>query len=97
MLGDDEGLVTEQDGADLVEMSLLTLRRWRREGTRAAASADTCPRDGHRSTPPRQPFGQDHGAPWLGNHEERSTMRNGGHDFLSDLNDPATLGAGLTA
>jgi hypothetical protein len=26
-LGDDEGLVTEQDGADLVERSLLMLRR----------------------------------------------------------------------
>src|SRR4029453_9994748 len=33
-LDDDEGLLTEQDGADLVEMSLLMLRRWRREGTR---------------------------------------------------------------
>jgi hypothetical protein len=32
MLGDGEGLVTEQDGVDLVEMSLLMLRRWRREG-----------------------------------------------------------------
>jgi hypothetical protein len=27
MLGDDKGLVTEQDGADPVEMSLLMLRR----------------------------------------------------------------------
>jgi hypothetical protein len=26
-LDDDEGLLTEQDGADLVEMSLLMLRR----------------------------------------------------------------------
>ena len=37
------------------------------------------------------------GAPWLANHEELSTMTEGGHDFLSDLNHPATLAAGLAA
>ena len=33
VLGEDEGLLTEQDGADLVEMSLSMLRRWQRNGT----------------------------------------------------------------
>jgi predicted site-specific integrase-resolvase len=33
MMGDDEGLLTEQDAAGLLEVSLLTLRRWHREGT----------------------------------------------------------------
>jgi hypothetical protein len=31
MMGDDEGLLTEQDAAGLLEVSLLTLRRWHRE------------------------------------------------------------------
>jgi len=33
MMGDDEGLLTEQDAAGLLEVSLVTLRRWHREGT----------------------------------------------------------------
>jgi excisionase family DNA binding protein len=33
MLGDDEGLLTEQDVAGVLEVSLSTLRRWQREGT----------------------------------------------------------------
>jgi excisionase family DNA binding protein len=33
MLGDDEGLLTEQDVAGMLEVSLSTLRRWQREGT----------------------------------------------------------------
>ena len=33
----------------------------------------------------------------VGNHGELLGMTEGGHDFLSDLNDPATLAAGLTA
>jgi hypothetical protein len=62
MLGADEGLVTEQDDADLVEMSLSMLRRWQREGTRPRCRvigrqmpSGWAP----RSTPRRQPFGQD--------------------------------------
>ena len=31
-LGDDEDLLTEQDAADLLQVPLSTLRRWRREG-----------------------------------------------------------------
>jgi excisionase family DNA binding protein len=33
MMGDDEGLMTEQDVAGALEVSLSTLRRWQREGT----------------------------------------------------------------
>jgi predicted DNA-binding transcriptional regulator AlpA len=33
MMGDDEGLLTEQDVAGALEVSLSTLRRWHREGT----------------------------------------------------------------
>ena len=33
MMGDDEGLLTEQDVADALEVSLSTLRPWHREGT----------------------------------------------------------------
>jgi predicted DNA-binding transcriptional regulator AlpA len=33
MLADDEGLLTKQDAADLVEMSLSMLRRRHRKGT----------------------------------------------------------------
>jgi hypothetical protein len=32
MMGDDEGLLTEQDVAGVLEVSLSTLRRWQREG-----------------------------------------------------------------
>jgi excisionase family DNA binding protein len=32
-MGDDEGLLTERDAAGLLEVSLSTLRRWKREGT----------------------------------------------------------------
>jgi hypothetical protein len=32
-LGDDEGLLTEQDGAELLQVQVSTLRRWHREGT----------------------------------------------------------------
>jgi excisionase family DNA binding protein len=31
-MGDDEGLLTEQDAADLLQVDLSTLRRWHREG-----------------------------------------------------------------
>ena len=31
-MGDDEGLLTEQDAAELLQVDLSTLRRWRREG-----------------------------------------------------------------
>jgi hypothetical protein len=31
MMGDDEGLLTGQDAAGLLEVALLTLRRWHRE------------------------------------------------------------------
>ena len=31
-MGDDEGLLTEQDAAELLQVPLSTLRRWRREG-----------------------------------------------------------------
>jgi excisionase family DNA binding protein len=31
--GDDEGLLTEQDAAELLQVQLSTLRRWHREGT----------------------------------------------------------------
>ena len=33
MMGNDEGLLTEQDVARVLEVSLSTLRRWQREGT----------------------------------------------------------------
>ena len=33
MMGDDEGLLTEQDAAGLLQVSLSTLRRMHREGT----------------------------------------------------------------
>jgi predicted DNA-binding transcriptional regulator AlpA len=33
MMSDDEGLLTEQDVAGVLEVSLSTLRRWQREGT----------------------------------------------------------------
>jgi excisionase family DNA binding protein len=33
MMGDDEGLLTQQDVARVLEVSLSTLRRWQREGT----------------------------------------------------------------
>ena len=33
MMGDDEGLLTEQDVAGVLEVSLSMLRRWQREGT----------------------------------------------------------------
>jgi excisionase family DNA binding protein len=33
ILGDDEGMLTEQDAAALLELSLSTLRRLQREGT----------------------------------------------------------------
>jgi predicted DNA-binding transcriptional regulator AlpA len=33
MMGDDDGLLTEQDVAGALEVSLSTLRRWHREGT----------------------------------------------------------------
>jgi predicted DNA-binding transcriptional regulator AlpA len=32
MMGDDEGLLTEQDVARVLEVSMSTLRRWQREG-----------------------------------------------------------------
>jgi hypothetical protein len=32
-LGDDKGLLTEQDAAELLEVALSRLRRWQREGT----------------------------------------------------------------
>jgi excisionase family DNA binding protein len=32
-MGNDEGMLTEQDAAGLLEVSLSTLRRWHREGT----------------------------------------------------------------
>jgi excisionase family DNA binding protein len=32
-MGDDEGLLTEQDAAELLQVELSTLRRWHREGT----------------------------------------------------------------
>ena len=32
MMGNDEGLLTEQDVARVLEVSLSTLRRWQREG-----------------------------------------------------------------
>jgi hypothetical protein len=31
-MGDDEGLLTEQDAAELLQVPLSTLRRWQREG-----------------------------------------------------------------
>ncbi len=31
-MGDDEGLLTEQDVAELLQVELSTLRRWQREG-----------------------------------------------------------------
>jgi excisionase family DNA binding protein len=31
-MGDDEGLLTEQDAAELLQVNLSTLRRWRRAG-----------------------------------------------------------------
>jgi hypothetical protein len=31
-MGDDEGLLTEQDAAEPLQVDLSTLRRWRREG-----------------------------------------------------------------
>jgi excisionase family DNA binding protein len=31
-MGDDEGLLTEQDAAELLQVDLSTLRRWHREG-----------------------------------------------------------------
>ena len=31
-MGDDEGLLTEQNAAELLQVPLSTLRRWRREG-----------------------------------------------------------------
>jgi excisionase family DNA binding protein len=31
-MGDDEGLLTEQDAAELLQVQLPTLRRWQREG-----------------------------------------------------------------
>jgi excisionase family DNA binding protein len=31
-MGDDEGLLTEQDAAQLLQVPLSTLRRWQREG-----------------------------------------------------------------
>lgn len=31
-MGDDEGLLTEQDAAELLQVPLSTLRGWRREG-----------------------------------------------------------------
>ena len=31
-MGDDEGLLTEQDAAELLQVDLSTLRRWQREG-----------------------------------------------------------------
>jgi excisionase family DNA binding protein len=31
-IGDDEGLLTEQDAAELLQVPLSTLRRWQREG-----------------------------------------------------------------
>jgi predicted DNA-binding transcriptional regulator AlpA len=33
MMGNDEGLLTEQDVVRVLEVSLSTLRRWQREGT----------------------------------------------------------------
>jgi hypothetical protein len=30
-MGDDEGLLTEQDAAELLQVPLSTLRRWQRE------------------------------------------------------------------
>ena len=33
MMGDDDGLLTEQDVAGALKVSLSTLRRWHREGT----------------------------------------------------------------
>jgi excisionase family DNA binding protein len=32
-MGDDDGLLTEQDAAELLHVQLSTLRRWHREGT----------------------------------------------------------------
>lgn len=32
-MGDDDGLLTEQDAAELLHVPLSTLRRWHREGT----------------------------------------------------------------
>ena len=32
-MDNDEGMLTEQDAAGLLEVSLSTLRRWHREGT----------------------------------------------------------------
>jgi hypothetical protein len=45
-MGDDEGLLTEQDAAELLEVDLSTLRRWRLEGAgppcwRSAGRCDT--------------------------------------------------------
>src|SRR5215213_3497425 len=48
-----------------------------------------------RSTLACQPFGQDQRQAWLGI-TGSLRMADGGHDFLSDLNDPASLAAGLT-
>jgi excisionase family DNA binding protein len=31
-MGDDDGLLTEQDAAELLHVQLSTLRRWHREG-----------------------------------------------------------------
>jgi excisionase family DNA binding protein len=33
MMGDDERLLTDQDAAGLLEVSLSTLRRWHQQGT----------------------------------------------------------------
>jgi predicted DNA-binding transcriptional regulator AlpA len=33
MMADDEGMLTEQDAAGMLEVSLSMLRRWQREGT----------------------------------------------------------------
>ncbi len=32
-MSDDEGLLTERDAAELLQLELSTLRRWHREGT----------------------------------------------------------------
>jgi excisionase family DNA binding protein len=32
-MGDDEGLLTEQDATEILQVPLSTLRRWQREGT----------------------------------------------------------------
>src|SRR5512132_2626663 len=67
-------------------------------GRRAVRSADRCPRDGHQDPPlAGSRSAETNGAPWLANYQELSTMRDGGHDFLSDLKDPASLAAGLAA